>query len=134
MSTTNGTRGVPAMCPAPGADSMEPAFGNIQRMSRRSRKSPPTADPQAARSWIGQKLKDAYTADSFGVVHAVEKGADGAVRLLARFRGEDTDRRILLQKPEDPADVEFLMPGEHRARYRPLTEADERLLGERRHG
>ena len=66
------------------------------------------------------------------MVHGVDEGDDGKVRLLVRFAGETADRRVLLQKPDDLADVEFLLPGDARARYRTLTDADERLLAARR--
>jgi len=105
---------------------------NMLRMSRRSRAALPPADPAAARCWVGLTIKDAYTADSFGVVHGVDEGVDGKARPLVRFAGETADRRVLLQKPDDPADVEFLLPGDARARYRTPTDADERLLAARR--
>lgn len=66
------------------------------------------------------------------MVHGVDEGVDDKVRLLVRFAGETADRRVLLQKPDDPADVEFLLPGDARARYRTLTDVDERLLAARR--
>lgn len=125
------TAKIEAPAARPGTARPHPSV-NMVRMSRRSRAALPPADPAAARSWVGQTIKDAYTADSFGVVHGVEEGDDGKVRLLVRFAGETADRRVLLQKPDEPADVEFLLPGDARARYRTLTDADEGLLAARR--
>jgi hypothetical protein len=92
--------------------------------SKTRKRKPVPADVQAAGSWIGKPIKDAYTSDSVGLVHGVEESDDGKVRLLARFPGETVSRRILLEVPQDPKDLEFLVPGQVRARYRPLTDAD----------
>lgn len=86
-----------------------------------------TADADArlrsARSWIRKFVKDAYAEDDdkrFGLVHDVVEGPDG-IRLLARFPGETTDRRIAL---EPVADGHYLFPKDVKSRYRRLSERD----------
>lgn len=78
---------------------------------------------RAARSWIRKFVKDAYADDTgkrFGLVHDVEEGEDG-VRLLARFPGETSDRRIAL---EPVVDGHYLFPKDVKSRYRRLSERD----------
>jgi hypothetical protein len=84
----------------------------------------PEADPVAARSWIGKFIRDTKLQELGLVVDVVEL-KDVGVRLLARFPGEKKGRHIAL---EATADMEYVMPGDVRARYRPPTDADlERL-------
>jgi hypothetical protein len=91
-------------------------------MARYKRIVPP-ADPVAARSWVGKFVRDTKLAQ-LGFVHDVVSSEVG-VRLLARFPGEHESRPIAL---EATPDMEYLMPGDVRARYRPPTEADRELL------
>jgi hypothetical protein len=91
-------------------------------MARYIRKIPP-ADKVAARSWIGKFIRDTKLQE-LGLVHDVVLRDEG-LRLLARFPGESVSRPIAL---ETTADMEHLLPGDVRARYRPPTAGDRELL------
>jgi hypothetical protein len=88
-------------------------------MSKYKRKIP-DADPEAARSWIGKFIRDTKLSELGYVVGVIEL-KDGSVRLQARFPGEKRDRKIAL---EPTPNMEYVMPGDVRARYRPPTDAD----------
>ena len=97
----------------------------------RYRRKLPEADPKAARSWVGKFVRDTALAE-LGLVHEVTQ-TDAGLRLLARFPGESESRLIALEPTDD---MEYLLPGDVRARYRPPTDADQEriaaLTGSRR--
>lgn len=78
---------------------------------------------RAARSWIGRFIRDMYPESEdqqFGFVHDAALDIDG-VRLLVRFPGENTSRRVALTPT---IDGHYLYPKDIKARYRPPSEAD----------
>ena len=83
----------------------------------------PPANPIAARSWVGKFIRDTKL-QKLGYVHDVVLSDEG-LRLLARFPNEKQSRPIAL---EAVPDMECLLPGEVRARYRPPTADDRELL------
>ena len=90
-------------------------------MARYKKKTPPP-DVNAANSWRGRWVRDAYE-NNFGMISAVEQDGDD-VLLKARFLGEDGKERVLHIEPRE--DGEFLFPNEVKARYRPATDDEVR--------
>lgn len=100
-------------------------YGSVTEMARYQKKLPPP-DLESARSWAGKWIRDAYI-NIVGVVHDVRETEDG-IRLVARFQDEDQDRLIALEPLE--GSIDYLLPGDGRARYRPMT--DEEIAERRR--
>lgn len=76
-------------------------------------------DIQAARSWRGRWLRDAYE-NNYGLVSSVNETKEGQVSLQVRFLGEGGKERTVAMQPRE--DGEFLCPNEVKARYRPADE------------
>jgi len=91
-------------------------------MARYKPKVPP-ADPKAVRSWIGKPVKDTKL-NEFGLVHDILE-QDDKVYILARFPHETESRKIALEPVDN---MEYILPGDVRARYRPLSETDRNQL------
>jgi hypothetical protein len=66
--------------------------------------------------------------EAIGLVHGVAED-EGSVRLEARFPGEASSRLIALEAVEGG---EYIMPGDVRARYRPLDAEDRERLEQAR--
>jgi len=79
-------------------------------------------------NWLRKWVKDAYPVSPdrvYGVVHDLVLDDDGRPRLLARFPGEEEDRRIAL---EPVPDGHYLDPADVKARYRRPSELDRAAL------
>jgi hypothetical protein len=81
----------------------------------------------SAMSWKNKLVKDAYE-QKLGVVVSVRARGEEIV-LTAKFQGETESREFTLGAGDG---IERLMPGDTKARYRPLTEEDRHALAANR--
>jgi hypothetical protein len=91
-----------------------------------------TADPaaacKAAESWVGKFIRDAYERQLGVVIGCELDDVSEEWVLLAKFPGENDPRRIFLAAREDKRDLNYISPGNVKARYRPPTEDDIKRL------
>lgn len=101
-----------------------------------------TTDPASARraaeSWVGKFIRDAYERQLGVVIGCELDDTSQEWVLLANFPSENQPRRIFLAPREDKRDLNYISPGNVKAKYRPPTEDDlkrlREMLSRRRNG